>query len=342
MINEGLSMSTVGLMTVQFAAEKQYIKKYIISRFNNDGIKVKAKITYGGKNYDKSKIRNDFFEGFDIYTYDEGLASTGKDMDLSNFDIHFKTQGNKVNIKYSLYNNNITKSIIINNITTNKFMDKVLSFYYEAKEKLLQIHKDNHANKRGQDYQSEADSLRMQEIADGFNYKGCKIKYRNSNYGYRKKQSFVLDMKYPPSKESDNKYILATLIKRLFQDPTIKRYMDKDDKLDKDFRWDFSYSAPQFKKNYGFVKEAIAAFVDYIEKISDIYIDSMKYGGLEIYISLGDRKGMKSYNVKKEMITGINSQIKQMNREFDRMIGRASKYGKLIIKRFFAKSGEYI
>ncbi len=348
MINEAISMATVGNMTIQYAAEYKYIKKYIIKRFNSKGIKVKLKNSYDGQHYDKSKLKTSLFKGFTIYLHDEGLASSGDKMSMSNFSVEFSTQGNKVVVKFVLYNDKVEKTIPINDTKMASFMDEVLSLYSSAKKELLQIHQTKHAARGGFTYNDQANRAKLEEIAKGFNYKGCTIRYRDNGYSSRYSNSYhnsnptlVLEIKYEHTSNS-SKHKLATVVKKLFQDPTVKRYMEKDDKLDKDFSWGFGYNAPQYEANYDFIKEAINAFVNYIDGRTDISIKYVSYNKLEIGILKSGTGGMKSYHAKKEMIEGVNSQIKSMNKGFDRIIEKTPKYGQLLMKRFWAKPEKYI
>jgi len=339
-INEAISMNTVGNMTIQYAAEYRYIKKYIIKRFNSKGIKVKLNNSYGKKQYSKNILKTSLFEGFTIYLHDEGLASSSDKMSMSNFSVEFSTQGNKVVVKFVLYNDKVEKTIPINNTKMASFMDEVLSLYPSAKEELLQIHQTKYANRGGFTYNNQANRAKLEEIAKGFNYKGCTIRYRDNSYN-NDNPTLALEIKYEHTSNS-SKYKLATVVKKLFQDPTIKRYMEKDDKLDKNFRWGFSFNASRYEANYDFIKEAINAFVNYIDGRTDISIKYVSYNKLEVGILKSGAGGMKSYHAKKEMIEGVNSQIKSMNRGFDRMIEKTPKYGQLLIKRFWAKPEKYI
>lgn len=350
------------------------LKRYIAKRLNGAGIEIDSKKTFNKKKAGLGISSKSFYEN-DLYS-SMGFKTKIKAptyQSTSSIGIELKIQGKTLTISYDLYNQKVNVKMDVSHANVNDIVNKIIKNFKPAKEKLIEIHskkkkfrEDNpkEAGVYGGSHPSE-EKINGREVANSFDYPNVSVKFSNGSINrwdsnITSESKFYFDVENIPF--DDSRRLKVSFIVKMMKDPTIKRMMDKDDKLDKNFSLSYAtYSTMQEIANNKEIKKVIMALYEHI-KVSGKFI--IMNGGIsnnsrpyisvrpvnDVFFDIKTEKNSKQKSkqhiskvkIYKSIVNIANTKKRWAEEEMTKYEQRAIKYGHLLIKRFFTNPERYI
>ncbi len=354
------NIDTISLLTA--ASDKPFaLKKYFSKRLTGAGIVVDQSI-FAKSHLANNKMPVDLFAGYVIKTHIK--LPSYKNEDLEKVEINLKIKGRSLYAEFEHYYTVEKTSIDIIDMTIKQTADWLIAEFKNAVKKLIvqndekrefiKNNKDS-VNSYGEVIGSTS-SETGKKIADSIGTSDFSVSFNAQSYGYRSSESFRISYGYSATKY-DRKNIILRMIK-IMLDPVAKRFIAKEDKIDKDFVFQSSSST-----NIMLVNKK-TELIKLVSKLYDEIQNNSKFVITEIYFSsryieLGVRdpnsepvKKEKNSNKpdvsveKSKILLKIQNHIKQLKQniedELDHYENIGIKYSHVILKRFFIDSEKFI
>ncbi len=354
------NIDTISLLTA--ASDKPFaLKKYFSKRLTGAGIVVDQSI-FAKSHFANNKMPVDLFAGYSIKTYIK--LQSYRNEDLEKVEINLKLKGRSLYAEFEHVYIVEKTSIDIIDMTIKQAANWLIKEFKNAVKKLIvqndekrefiKNNKDS-INSYGEIIGSTS-SETGKKIADSIGTSDFSVSFNAQSYGYRLSESFRINYGY--SARHDRKNNILRMIK-IMLDPTAKRFIAKEDKIDKEFNLQSASST-----NIMLVNKK-TELIKLVSKLYDEIQNNSKFVITEIYFSpryleLGVRDP-NSEPVKKEknskykpdvsveksiILLKIQSHIKQVEKnieqELDHYENIGIKYSHVILKRFFIDSEKFI